>query len=462
MLGKDNYATGVFNDLAQMNDIAPYSKWEDVGLNDLTIHWKWVFGMVGFWAILALLPNVVLGVAFFVLWFFTVQRKWGRREAIVSLFLVTCVLANSREPEMQFWKMFRIVAAGLLWVEGLKVCFQSELEERRKWMTWGCILVVCTILPSLISTSPGEGLFQSVLIVTMWFVMLILSKVNSDESKSLRANSLMHLALVVVLISILAGFLEWRLAFLQARFRGIFGNPNSISHWWLMFFILGLSGTTSLRKSKSLGLVLLTGVVLYWGASRGAALACLVALTGWVWLRSSLSILQKMLVFGVLAILLSGVQYATVDMLNDILPAHMVRAENIQGGGGRFLAWEHAWNEIMKSPWVGHGGGYEERYFESSYHYFTAMNHQGLSHNSWIAFSMNYGVPQALLLIIGLLVYLGLFRSKYRMIALIPAVLSFSIEGYLTAPMSAVSPAMIFVCGFLGSFKRNPPTQNTE
>lgn len=431
-----------------------HQQWEDVGLNNMSIYWRWVLGMVGIWAVLTAVPNPFFGAVFFFIWYLTVHRKWGRREAVVSLFLVSCVLANSREPGMQYWKMFRLVAAGLLWLESWRAFLKSEPKERRKWLSWGGILFVGTIVPSLISNDARDGLFQSVLISSMWFAMAILSKVDSVESKWLRASSLIHLALVVILVSILAHQLGWRWAFLQARFRGVFGNPNSISHWWLMFLLLGLSGTLSLRKVKSLALLVLTGLVLYWGASRGAALACLVALTGWVLLRSQVSIVRKTVVLALFSSFLVGIQYMTVNRLNDILPAHMVRAENLEDGGGRILAWEHAITEILKSPWVGHGGGYEERYFESSYQYFADMNHQGLSHNSWIAFSMNYGIPQALLLILGLLVYLGVFRSKYWLFCLFPVVFSFSIEGYLTAPMSAVSPAMIIVCGFLGSFQR--------
>ena len=442
-----------------MNAAVQHQKWEDVGLNNMSLDWRWVLGMVAFWVVLALLPNPLLGAAFFFLWFFTVQRKWGRREAVVSLFLVACVLANSREPGMQYWKTFRLVAAGLLWLEGWRAFFQSEPKERRKWLSWGGMLLFCTLVPSLISNDALDGLFQSALIATMWFVMIILSKVPSEEAKWLRASSLVHLALVVILISIVAGLREWPMAFLQGRFRGVFGNPNSVSHWWLMFFLMGLSGTLTLRKTKSLALLVLTGIVLYWGASRGAALACLIALTGWVLLRSKVSIVQKTVVLGLFGVLLVGVQYITLSTLSDVLPEHMVRTENLEDGGGRLLAWEHALTEIQKSPWVGHGGGYEERFFEQSYRYFAEMNHQGLSHNSWIAFAMNYGVPQALLLIFGLLVFLGLFRSKYALVALVPVVLSFSIEGYLTAPMSAVSPAMLFVSGFMGSFgRRSAPT----
>ena len=148
-----------------------------------------------------------------------------------------------------------------------------------------------------------------------------------------------------------------------------------------------------------------------------------------------------------------GDQYSFRNNMEEILPEHIVRAETLEEGGGRFLAWEHALEEIMDSPWVGHGGGYEERFFYNSSSYFIKINHQGLSHNSLIAFAMNFVIPLSILLIMGLLVFLRLHESQFWLIALFPIVFSFSIEGYLTAPMSAISPVLFFVGGFLGSFR---------
>tara|TARA_B110000003_G_scaffold202232_1_gene200889 strand:+ start:1395 stop:2717 length:1323 start_codon:yes stop_codon:yes gene_type:complete len=433
-------------------DDSQYS-WARNGLDSMSLDWKWILGMLVGWMGVVFFPSLFIGVAFFVLWCTASYRKWGWREAIVSLFLVSCVLANSREVGMQYWKLLRLVAACFVLLEGWRVFVRSEPKLRSRWLIWLGLLGVCTVVPSLVSMDVEDGILQSVLISSMWFSMVVLSHVPQGEPQHLRAQSLVHLGIVVIAISILSGVLQWPFAFLAGRFRGVFGNPNSISHWWLLFFILGLSGTHSLRGPRSLVLVTFTLVVLYWAASRGAALACLAALIGWMLFRFQVSTVVKALLLLCIGGLFLGDQYSFRNHMEEILPEHIVRAETLEEGGGRFLAWEHALEEIMDSPWVGHGGGYEERFFDNSSSYFIKLNHQGLSHNSWIAFAMNFGIPLSILLIMGLLVFLRLHESKFWLIALLPIVFSFSIEGYLTAPMSAISPALFFVGGFLGSFR---------
>ena len=77
------------------------------------------------------------------------------------------------------------------------------------------------------------------------------------------------------------------------------------------------------------------------------------------------------------------------------------------------------------------------------------QNHQGLSHNSWLAFAMNYGIPATLLLFFVLLSRLGLTNRNVLFVGLLPFLVSFSVEGWLTAPMSASSPILFFVGGIL-------------
>ena len=76
------------------------------------------------------------------------------------------------------------------------------------------------------------------------------------------------------------------------------------------------------------------------------------------------------------------------------------------------------------------------------------QNHQGLSHNSWLAFAMNYGVPAALVLIFSLLMRLGMFRQRAVVILLPACVISMTVEGWLTAPLNALSPVMFLVAGW--------------
>ena len=137
------------------------------------------------------------------------------------------------------------------------------------------------------------------------------------------------------------------------------------------------------------------------------------------------------------------------EALFEMLPEQVVREESLEEGGGRLLAWEHAIDQIKMRPWFGAGGGAEERYFRENYSYFAMQNHQGLSHNSWLAFAMNYGIPATLLLFFVLLSRLGLTNRSVLFVGLLPFLVSFSVEGWLTAPMSASSPILFFVGGVL-------------
>ena len=144
-------------------------------------------------------------------------------------------------------------------------------------------------------------------------------------------------------------------------------------------------------------------------------------------------------------------QIFSLEVFQEFLPERLTRSESLGEGGGRFIAWEFALEEIKRRPFFGGGGGYEERYFGSRYDFFSQLNHQGLSHNSWLAFAMNFGVASSLLLILSLTNRLGLFKRSTTVLFAPAFLFSLTIEGWLTAPMSASSTVLFFVGGFLGS-----------
>ena len=114
------------------------------------------------------------------------------------------------------------------------------------------------------------------------------------------------------------------------------------------------------------------------------------------------------------------------------------------------------WNEIkLKSLGLDKGEvTFQERYFSSRYSFFAMQNHQFLglsSHNSWLAFAMNYGVPAALVLICTLMIRLGMFKQRAALILLPACMVSMIVEGWLTAPLSALSPMMFLVAGWFES-----------
>ena len=429
----------------------PNSSDISVDLSTLPLDFRFVVMQSALLAGIVLVPTLVVGAALslgmLILW-----KRWSSwREAVVALFIVACVLASSRVGGLQYWKMLRLFFAALVFWEFLRKFKEGTVVDRRHALGFAVVVVLCTGIPALLSQHVAEGLEEAVLLSSMWTAMLVLGSPATQEETSCRLSTLVHVGLVVVAVSVAGRYAVYDLSHLNGRFRGVFGNPNEFSHWWLGLFVLGLVASNNHRNPRVLAVMMATVLFYYWSGTRGALLAALFAFGGWM-LQSVRSTffaqMTRVLLVGAGILALTAV---STDALVEFLPEQVVRRESLEAGGGRLLAWEHAVDQIKSRPWLGSGGGAEERYFRENYSYFAMQNHQGLSHNSWLAFAMNYGIPATLILFVTLLARLGLTRRNVLLVGLLPFFFSFTVEGWLTAPMSASSPMLFFVGGLLAS-----------
>ncbi len=425
---------------------------DSLSLKSLPLYWKFVFWQTLLLAFIVWMQNVAVGaslsLAMMVLW-----KRWSDwREAVVALFILACVLASSREAGLQYWKTLRLFYAGLVVLEAVRQFRKTPFSLRSGSIGLLLVVLLGTGIPAMLSEHVLEGVEETVLLSSMWWAMIVLGRVETMSDSRRRLLTLVHLGLMVVLVSIAGRFGTYELCHLNGRFRGIFGNPNEFSHWWLSLFVLGLVASKNLKNRRAIAIVAFTAVLFFWSGTRGALLAALLSLGGWWLQRKPSSMVGQMTkVF----VVVGGLFLATVVSMESIverLPEQMVREENLNEGGGRLLAWEHALDQIKMRPWFGWGGGAEERYFTENYSYFALQNHQGLSHNSWLAFAMNYGIPATIGLFLVLFSNLGLIRRPLFIVGLLPFVVSLTVEGWLTAPMSASSPMLFFIGGLLAAF----------
>jgi len=105
------------------------------------------------------------------------------------------------------------------------------------------------------------------------------------------------------------------------------------------------------RKDAWLAAAALGGLVfIALTGSRGPGLAILAALVvqlGWGH--------PRVLALAILAALLLALAWLALDY--DHL-THLVRAQVARGDSNRFIIWRMSWDEIAKSPWIGHGPGH--------------------------------------------------------------------------------------------------------
>ena len=411
-----------------------------------------VFLSVSILAVISL-PNLITGLLALAFWLRVLSSSFGWREATIGAFMLSCILASSRDPGIQYWKPLRLLSAALMVVEAVKIFRSADVTFRREQMSWLLLITLCTGIPAILSVEARAGFFETVLLGSMWVTMMILGTYVVDTStQKHRTQMILTIGWAVLLASAILTLVARESTFLGGRWRGVFGNPNEISHWWLFVFLLGLVDAAKRRKSIRKWLVGGTLLVLVTG-TRGAFVAmCVGAFGVYLYLANRATRLQGVFFAATLGALL--IYGGTIfNAIVSALPENLSRLDSIQTGGGRFLAWSFAWEEIMLEPWFGQGGGYEERFFYANSDYFSFHNHQGLSHNSWLAFAMNYGIPAAMVLIVGLLASLRVAQNQFGRIILPAMLISLTIEGWLTAPMSASSPMLFFVGGLVASFR---------
>lgn len=383
----------------------------------------------------------ILSLSMYFLW----QKRENRREAVVALFIFACVLASSREGGLQYWKIWRLFFAFLVVLEAVRVFSTMAQTKRQNSLGFALLVVFCTGVPALLSDHVAEGLEEMVLLTSMWWAMSVLAVPDSSESCASRFSTLVHAGMVVVLVSVFGSIVDFDLAHLGGRFRGIFGNPNEFSHWWLTLFVMGMVASKKMTSPRTMLLLLATGTLFLWSGTRGAMLAAILSLMGWFLQGRDSSNSSRMSKVLLVAVGIFALAAVSTESLLDFLPERVIRRDTLGEGGGRLLAWEHAVDQIEEQPWLGNGGGAEERFFRENYSFFAAQNHQGLSHNSWLAYAMNFGIPATVLLFVALLSRLGLLQRRMLLVGLLPLVVSFTLEGWLTAPMSASSPMLFFV-----------------
>jgi len=411
---------------------------------------------------LVLFPSILTGLAALGFWLFLWGRTVGWREALVGAFLLSCVLASSREGGLQYWKSLRLGMAALVVFEALRIMRDQSTAFRRRQIGWVLVILLCTGIPALLSEQAREGFVETILLGSMWFSMMVVGTDElSEEGQQVRVRFLLSLAGSIALASILVTLASSHIGILEGRWRGIFGNPNEISHWWIFVTLLAVAHFAN-RWKKASRWILAGVVILILTGSRGAlvsTLLCGLALAMQLLGRGKKSL---WLPIAMAAIPLAITQFVWLPPLLESLPKSMIREEAMTEETGRLLAWKYAVQEVMNEPLFGQGGGYEERYFRENYNFFADQNHQGLSHNSWLAFSMNYGIIGGIGLILVALNRLRLFRPRIGILVWPAIVFSLSIEGWITAPLNAISPMLFLVGGLIGQLNPLPPVSQDE
>ena len=243
--------------------------------------------------------------------------------------------------------------------------------------------------------------------------------------------------------------------FVAGRFRGFFGNPNGLSIFCYLCFML-VTVLFSLKPDlfSFRGKVVVYAVLGYFlieGGSRTSVTAALMFLLFYRFFAASPFL-------GFLAFLVFGV---AVEAVSSNLPAILsalglreyFRVETIADGSGRYFAWAFAWNKINEGGYFLLGGGFgnDEFIMRQHYPYLRTMGHHGGVHNSYLTMWFNVGIVGILLFFRSfLLIFVKAVKNApYAFAVMFSVMFSVLYESWLTGSLNPFTIVLLCIITLL-------------
>jgi len=263
-----------------------------------------------------------------------------------------------------------------------------------------------------------------------------------EEGVDYIADFLNYLGFLLLLGFIFLPFLG-KAAYIEGRYSGPLGNPNGLGLYCSVFFILTFIFTrnfpTALGKQEKIFLYLLTLVSLAMCGSRNATVTILLfILLGRVFSASNL--------FGVIAILSVVVFNSQIGaflewFVRGIGLGEFYRLKGVEGGSGRLIAWQFAWEHITREPILGHGFNYTNYIFDLNFVKLSMKGHQGNAHNTFLTFWLDTGIIGLVLFLRGFFLSFHWHAKHSRLVypAMFALMFSMFFESWFTSALNPVT-----------------------
>lgn len=414
-----------------------------------------IAGIYGGVTIFALVPLTMLLFA----------RKKMFLELILG-YLFILILADSSAPQLLFAKNLKniyISMLSLLFFLNYKDLYTGNVLFR---------LFIPFLLFSIVTMSfaINDSYFFTSIQKTLSYGLTFLVLPNMIENEILKDKEdffkqIFSFVLIILIVGFLMKYLFSSLAVLEGtRFRGVFGGPNGLGIFCVLFFILffivdDFIPELFLKNEKRLIYLFLFLSVIGSG-SRNALIAIAIFYTFQKFFGMSLFL--GFLVFLALLFLSQIISSNAVSIVNALGLGEYFRVQTLEEGSGRLIAWNFAWKQIQYNFFVGRGFAYNEFYMRQHYGMLLKLNHQGGIHNSFLTFWFDQGL-------IGLLIYLRSYillfiqaakKTKFAFPAMFAISFTAFFESWLVGSLSAFAFMGMFIFTILTSDQMKSQAEN--
>ncbi len=383
-------------------------------------------------------------------------------EELLIGYLFILILSDSSLPMLTFAKNVKNI-----YIVFLTIIYFARLDFFKGNNTIFKLFIPFAIIASItMLLSIGDSyFFTSVQKTLSFFLTLIvipgfiekLFKIHGPDF----LRRLFYCILLILLVGIALKYIAPNVAMLNGfRYRGLFGGPNGLGIFCVLFFI---SFFILINYYKDLfskqeqvfifGIILLS---LIWSGSRNSLIAVFIF---YLFQRFfGLSPFLGFLLFVIFLFVSELISSNAAAIINSLGLGGYFRVQTIEEGSGRYIAWAFAWKQIQHNFFIGRGFAYNEFYMRQHYGALLKLNHQGGVHNSFLTFWFDQGL-------VGLLIYLRSYvlvfiksakKTKYAFPAMFAISFTAFFESWLVGSLSAFAFMGVFIFTILTSDEIKP------
>ncbi len=333
------------------------------------------------------------------------KRKEMFAEMIIGLIFIL-ILSDSRQYQLDFAKQVKDIYLLLLTL--------FYLFDRKQFQFKNTLVI--SFIPFLVWSfamcfrSPDMMLsFQKTLSYGLLYLIVPAYFIKAFHDKGPQFLKDFILLITVLLIAgLLLIVVNPEFVYLAGRYTGVLGNPNGMGIYSVLFLMLTICTIIKFpelfSKHEKIIIFSLIAISAILTGSRNTLMSIIIFLIFTKFYKISYW-------YGFMAVIVAILLYQIVfanlpDILEALGLAKALRAENLESGSGRIVAWLFALKEINKSLGLflfGGGFSYDEMIFYANRHALSALGHQGGVHNTYLALWLNTGIIGLILWFIGFL-----------------------------------------------------------
>lgn len=399
-------------------------------------------------AILLFLAWFVIGrisaPAFYVVASLSVVLLWRKLMFLELLlgFLFVLILSDTINSSTDFAKAFKNIY--ILALAAIAILERKRFPQVNRIYLYFIPFILAGLIGLLQSPIPTLAIQKTLSYILLIFVVpQFLIKSYEDHGIDAIRN-LVFFAAFMILMGFVLEIVDPGYTYARGgRYRGVFGNPNGMGIFAsLVIALVYLKRDifpNIFSKNDLRWLVVPALISLVLAGSRTSIVAVLIFFVFTRLYRVSPVI--GFLAFLGTAIISELVATNIVAIISGLGLSEFFRIDTLEGGSGRQIAWNLAWQTIQDSFWFGRGFAFDEWIMAKNQEALNDLGHQGGVHNTYLQIWLNTGIIGLILFLraIFLNVIRGAARSRLAFPFLWLVMFSILPESWLAASLNPFS-----------------------